>query len=264
MSPTRPSARCAAGHAVSGSGGRWPASAGPGGRPLAHAEQPQRPLLLELQGASGWRRDTPDPAAEFSDLSPDCWLSQDPEAECQLRRADGAASLDVQGEGHRGQVLVPELPVSRAAAGPGAWRPRLALLAGRPPGRPADWPPGRPADWPPGRPADWPPGRPADWPPGRLADWPADRLADRPADRGKQAEHLPVAEHPGRGAEPLGRLRDPHGQKSNILLSRTSLRCCAQPSLCHTVGKCCPPRACAEECHAHGIRPVQGRRSFAR
>ena len=47
-----------------------------------------------------------------------------------------------------------------------------------------------------------------------------------PADGRQQAEQVPVAQHPGRGIEPLRGLCDAHEGESNILMSRTALWAC--------------------------------------
>jgi hypothetical protein len=99
--------------------------------PLAHAEQPHGPLLLEFQSARRRCRDAPDPPAEFGDLGPHPRLSQYPQAERQGGRTDVQAALDIQGECYRGEILVLESPVSRAVTSPGRRRsapprPRLA------------------------------------------------------------------------------------------------------------------------------------------
>ena len=91
--------------------------------PLAHAEQPHGPLLLEFQSTRRRCRDAPDPPAEFGDLGPHPRLSQHPHAERQCGRADIQAALDIQGECYRSEILVLKSPVSRAVTSPGRRRP---------------------------------------------------------------------------------------------------------------------------------------------
>ena len=95
---------------AAGDGGwRWAVGA------VAHAEEAEGALLLEIQGAARRRRDPPDPPAQLRDLGPDPGLGQHPQAEGQRGRADIQPPLQVQGQRHRGHVLITELAVTWAA-----------------------------------------------------------------------------------------------------------------------------------------------------
>jgi len=88
------------------------------GRSPAKVEQPQGPLLLELQRPGGQRADPPDPPAEFGHLRPDPGLGQDPQAERQRGRADAVPLLDTQCQGDRGEIVLSEPPVTGHGGGP--------------------------------------------------------------------------------------------------------------------------------------------------
>jgi hypothetical protein len=141
------------------------------------AEQPQRPLLLEVQRAGDRAADPPGPPAELGHLRPGGRIGDDFQAEREGRRADVVAPLYRQRERDRVQVTIGELPVRglpvrglpvRGLPGrglPGRGLPVLGLLAS---------------------------------------------AAGRLAQQREQPERLPVAEHPGRRAEALRRLSDAH------------------------------------------------------
>jgi hypothetical protein len=93
----------------------------PGGR--RQAEQPQRPLLLEVQCAGDRAADPPGPPAELGHLRPCRRIGYDFEAERERRGADVVAALDRQRQRDRVQVAIRELPV----------RGRPGAPAGRPP-----------------------------------------------------------------------------------------------------------------------------------
>ena len=163
---------------------------GPGPLPGHEAEQAQRPFLLEFQRTGRQRADPPDPAAEFGYLHPYPWLGQDPQAERQRGGADVVSLLDLEGECHRGEVVIAELPMARTEVGGGAGGGEGGGTGHGYGGGPGSAAAGRGGGWPPA------PGGPAG---GR-----------RFADRREQAEKIAVAQHPRRGAEPLGGLRDAH------------------------------------------------------
>jgi hypothetical protein len=89
----------------------WPAS-------RREAEQPQSPLLLELQ-RPGRRADPPDPAPEFGDVRPDAWFGQNPQAERERCGADVIPLLDAQCQGDGGQIVLAKPPMASRAAGRG-------------------------------------------------------------------------------------------------------------------------------------------------
>ena len=165
---------------------------------LAHAEEAEGAFLLEVQSAAGRGRDPPDPAAQFSDLGPDPGLGQHPKTEGQRGRADVQPPLQVQGQRHRSHILFAELAVTCAACRPTAHRTVRPAARARP------------------RSAAGAASRPGARATARSAARPASRAAARGASRaatsqrGQEAEGLPVAEHPGGRAEPLGGLSDPH------------------------------------------------------
>ncbi len=77
------------------------------------AQQSQRSLLLEFQGAGGPRRQAADPPAEFGDTIARLRVGQDPEPERQRGRADIEPPLYGERQGHRGQIVLTEVPVKR-------------------------------------------------------------------------------------------------------------------------------------------------------
>jgi hypothetical protein len=96
--------------------GRGRAATPSGGRAAAapcrgQAEQPQRPLLLEIQRTGDRPADPSGPPAELGYLGPCRRIGHDFQAERQGRGADVVAPLDRQPERHRVQVAIGELPV---------------------------------------------------------------------------------------------------------------------------------------------------------
>lgn len=83
------------------------------GRP---AEQPQGPLLLEVEGPAGLFRQPPEATAEVGHRHPDRGLRQHPQPERDGGRADLVTPFHLQRGRHRPQVGVPELPVPRPPA----------------------------------------------------------------------------------------------------------------------------------------------------
>src|SRR5215471_5302905 len=59
-------------------------------------EQPQRALLLEVQGPAGRGGNAAEPAPEVGHRGPDTGLGQHPHAERQRRRADVVAPLELE------------------------------------------------------------------------------------------------------------------------------------------------------------------------
>jgi hypothetical protein len=115
----------------------------------AEPEQPERPLLLEVQGAGDRRRYPPRPPAELRYLGPGRRIRHDPQAEREGGRADVIAPLDREREADRFQVAVGELPVRGARAAPAALAAVAALAGGlaqrgkQPQGLPVPEHPGR-------------------------------------------------------------------------------------------------------------------------
>jgi hypothetical protein len=83
--------------------------AGPGSR--RKAQQPQRPLLLEVQRAGDRSADPPGPPAELGHLGSRRRIGDDFQAERERRGADVVTPLDRQRERDRVQVAIGELPV---------------------------------------------------------------------------------------------------------------------------------------------------------
>jgi hypothetical protein len=72
----------------------------------------------------------------------------------------------------------------------------------------------------------------------RGGGWPARRWPGRPVltDRRKQAERVPVPQHPWRGAEALRGFRNAHGKLSYNLLSKTAYLACDPRRTSRNVG----------------------------
>lgn len=86
-----------------------------------HVQEPQRPLLLEVEGAGGRRPNAADPPAEFGNLGANDRFGEHAQAEGQCRRGDVVAALDRQGKRDCVQVRLIELAM-RGRRGGG--RPR--------------------------------------------------------------------------------------------------------------------------------------------
>jgi hypothetical protein len=139
--------------------------------------------LLEIEGASGGRLDAADPPAEIGDLRPYGWLGEHAQAERQRGRGDVVAAFDRERKPDRVQVVLVE-PAMLGGCGSG--RRRLA-------GPRLRW--SRLAQ-------------------ARRAGWPAWQAPGGAmfTDRRKQAERVPVPEHPRGGAETLRGFRNAHGK----------------------------------------------------
>src|SRR5580704_7567478 len=87
----------------------WPEARFRRPRAPGHVEQAQGALLLEVQGLAGRGWDPADAPPQLGYLGPDPRITEHPQAERQFRRADVQPPLDVQAQGHRGQVVPAEL-----------------------------------------------------------------------------------------------------------------------------------------------------------
>jgi len=110
--------RASAGRASAGRASAGRAEAGRGKAGRGKAEQPQCPLLLEIQRAGDRAADPPGAPAELGHLRPRRGIGHDLQAEREGRGADVVAPLDREPERDRAQVVVGELPVRGRRAWP--------------------------------------------------------------------------------------------------------------------------------------------------
>jgi hypothetical protein len=153
-----------------------------------HAEEAEGSFLLEVERAGGRRLDAADPPAEIGDLGPHRRLGEHAQAERQSGRGDVVAAFDREREPDRVEVVLVEpamLGRCDVSHGDRRWLAGARLrLRGI--------------------------GLAQAWRTGRRA-WQAPGGAMF-TDRRKQAEGVPVPEHPRGGAEAPGGFRNAHGK----------------------------------------------------
>ncbi len=168
-------------------------------------EQAQRAFLFEVEGAS-WRRWYPAKApGQIDDGGAYTRFCQHPQAERQGSGRDVIPLLQFERGGHRGEILLAELPMRGSARGGGFARGASVrrVSARRGAARGGSRQPAGPAG-------------------------PAHRVSDRR----QQAEVFSVTQHPRRCAEPPRGCRNTHSDK---FTSKTSLERCGQAARSRTV-----------------------------